>query len=153
MLHPCCTLFSSGWGKTSSVWKRWGIIWIFSVDWPVQVMKCSWSQCGPSRRSTCHQEKHWSPGGALASGLGTSAGSAASDCSRFLSLWRHPDRQSRGHLGALENLGNNSSNYKNSFLCSLWYFLNACVQLRGGKSGHLIAAYKLSRSRWDAVGC
>lgn len=61
-------------------------------------------------------------------------------------------RESRGHLGPLENLGNNSSSNYKFFLFSLWHFFYACVQLRGGWSGRLIATYKLSRSQWGTAG-
>lgn len=85
----------------------------------------------PSRRSTGPQ-------------FGTSGGSAASDCSCFPSPWRHPD----GHvdtrlrwkiLGITRRLIIITFSF---VLCGIFY---ACVQLRGGWSGRLIAAYKLSR--------
>lgn len=105
MLRPFCTFCSPDWGKTSYVSKRCGIIWIFSPEWAVRVLKRSWSQCGPPGAALALQEQHWPsssssgpPAAAVAPSLGPSGGSAASDCGCFLSLWRHPD----SHVGTWE---------------------------------------------------
>lgn len=93
------------------------------------------------------------PGAALAPSLGPSGGSAVSDCGCFLSPWRHPD----SHVGTWERwkiLGITRRLIIITFsfvVCGTFFY--AYVQPQGGWSGRLIAAYKLSRSRWRTVGC